>query len=80
MVEKVGVQRESWRYSHSYGTAIALDHCMFGLQTDGRCDKLFCRFRTTKDVAPNKPMEIGKLACPREQEYDETEPSECRIS
>jgi hypothetical protein len=62
---------EPWRYNPAYGTAIDLGSCQFGLKTDGRCDALLCKFRTSEALAPKKEMEIGKLACPREREYED---------
>ena len=63
--------REPWRYNPAYGTAIDLGFCQFGLKTDDRCDRIQCKFRTSKALAPNHEMQIGEIACPREREYED---------
>lgn len=65
------VTKEPWRYNSVYGTVIDISYCQFGLETDDRCDSLHCLFRTVKALAPDHPMEIGKIACPREREYED---------
>lgn len=62
---------EKWQYDPRWGTAIILDGCQFGLEVDGRCNAILCKFRTTRDRAPREPMEICKALCPRELEIDE---------
>lgn len=61
---------EPWRYNPQYATAIDLDGCQFGLEVDGRCNKLLCKFRTRKEEAPETVVKIGLNICPKEQEYD----------
>jgi len=59
---------EKWQYDPRWGTAIDLTGCQFGLQTDGRCNTMLCRFRTTRDRAPEKPNETCRSLCIKEME------------
>lgn len=61
--------KETWQYDPRWGSVIYLEGCQFGLQVDGRCNTMLCKFRTTKDRAPEKPLETYKLLCPRERTY-----------
>lgn len=58
-----------WQYDPRWGTVLVLDGCQFGLEVDGRCNMMLCKFRTTKDLAPEKPNEICRVLCPREVTY-----------
>jgi len=67
----MGRIREAWRSDKSWGTVIALYGCSFGLEMNGQCHELFCRFRCDKTEAPREPVKIGELLCPRIVEYEE---------
>jgi hypothetical protein len=59
---------ESWQYDPRWGTAIDLSGCQFGFQTDDRCNIMLCKFRTTRDRAPEEPRESCRALCIREME------------
>lgn len=73
-----GFRREPWRYDSRWGTVIALSGCGFGLEVDGRCNLLYCRFRCDKEKEPSALVKIGLLLCPREIEYEARQPNEAR--
>jgi len=68
--------REPWRINTNWGTIIVLSACSFGLEMDGRCHVLYCKFRCEKAVRPERVIEIGNLLCPRECEYEGLKPNE----
>lgn len=70
------LRREPWRYDLSWGTVIALAGCSFGLEVDGRCHSLYCKFRCDREKEPSSPVRIGLLLCPREVEYEARQPNE----
>lgn len=63
--------KEPWRYNPSFNTVISLEGCQFGLEMDATCNVIQCKFRTTRNLVPSKPVELGKNHCPRERTYDE---------
>ena len=54
----------NWRFDNEWGTAIDYSGCQAGLETDGRCDMLLCKFRCLRSEAPEHPT-IIRLLCPR---------------
>ena len=68
--------REPWRLNTGWGTVISLSGCSFGFKVDGRCHKLYCKFRCESHKQPEEPVKIGSLLCPRENEYEGLQPNE----
>lgn len=66
----MSLKNEPWRYNPGWDTAIVLDGCQLGLEHDGRCDGLFCKFRTTKDLQRKPPMQDAPALCIREMTYE----------
>jgi hypothetical protein len=62
-----------WRFNSSWGTVIDFTGCQAGLETDGRCDILDCKFRTTKDQAPKDAITVMAMLCPRDKEVEHEE-------
>ena len=55
----------NWRFDNEWGTAIDFSGCQFGLETDGRCDQMLCKFRCERGEAPEQVIPVLKLLCPR---------------
>lgn len=66
MSEESGLKH--WQYDPQWGTVLSIRGCQFGFKTDGRCDRLLCKFRTREREAPDRPMESCRVLCPREME------------
>jgi hypothetical protein len=54
-----------WRFDMDWGTTLDFSGCQAGLETDGRCDQLLCKFRCERSEAPEEPSPIMELLCPR---------------
>lgn len=57
----------NWRFDNQWGTAIDFSGCQAGLETDGRCDLLLCKFRCERSEEPDQVISILKLLCPRDK-------------
>ena len=62
------MSRKPWQYNPPDDTALILDGCQLGLEVDGRCNMILCKFRCKKSQAPDEPIEL-KIMCPRERTY-----------
>ena len=39
--------------------------CSFGLEKDGMCDFLLCKYRNSKSDDQKYPIKLGEVMCPR---------------
>ena len=56
-----------WQYDPRRNTYLDYTGCQAGLQTDGRCALLDCKFLCFKSEEPDQPIPIMKLLCPRDE-------------
>ena len=59
-----------WQYDPRRNTYLDYNGCQAGLETDGRCHELGCKFLCFRSEAPSEEIPIMKLLCPRENEVD----------
>ena len=52
------------------GIITVLTRCSFGLEKNGVCDSLLCKFRCMQEAAPEGLVKVGIHLCPRNTEYE----------
>jgi len=69
-----------WQYDPRRNTYIEYNGCQAGLTVDGRCAELDCKFLCFRTEAPEEPISIMKLLCPRENQIEPRDSSVVIIS
>lgn len=58
-------RRKYWMEKNGWLIAIDLLGCSFGLEKNGMCDYLLCKYRSSKSDEQKYPTKLGELMCPR---------------
>ena len=58
-----------WRYNPLVDDVEVLGGCQFGLEVDGRCNALLCKYRIKKNQALTEVHSLSVM-CPREREHE----------